>query len=101
MIPFLLLPVMTRYLTPAEYGKLSIFLIFIALYRPFIGMSLQTNISKNFFRVSKAEISLYIGNILAILLFSSIFYFGMTFVATHYFNEIFSIPAYLFLLIPC
>ena len=91
---------MTRYLTPEEYGKLSIFLIFIALYRPFIGMSLQTNISKNFFRVSKTEISLYIGNILAILLFSSIFYFGMTFVATHYFNEIFSIPAYLFLLIP-
>jgi O-antigen/teichoic acid export membrane protein len=100
MIPFLILPIMTEYLTPKEYGKLSIFLILISLYSAFIGMALQTNISKNFFRVSKDEMSLYIGNMLVILFLSSVFYFGITFVATHYFNEIFSIPSYLLLLIP-
>jgi O-antigen/teichoic acid export membrane protein len=100
MIPFLLLPIMTSYLSPDEYGKLSIFFILISLYNAFIGMALQTNISKHFFKVTKKEMSIFIGNIVMILFCSSLFYFGITLLATRYVDEIFSIPAYLFLLIP-
>lgn len=100
MVPFLLLPIMTKYLTPEEYGKLSIYLIFITLYSAFIGMALHTNISKNFFKVSKEELSLFVGNILYILLFTLSFYSLATYLFSSLVNEIFSIPSEWFLLIP-
>ena len=50
-IPFLLLPILTKYLSPAEYGNLSIFLIFISIYGAFVGMALHTNIAKNYYKV--------------------------------------------------
>ncbi len=74
LIPFLLLPIMTKYLSPDAYGRLSIYMILIGLYGAFIGMNLHANISKNFFSTSKKEIALYIGNILFILLISFCFY---------------------------
>jgi len=100
MIPFLLLPVMTKYLSPKEYGILSIYLIMITIYNVFIGMSMQTNISRLFFKISKGELSKYIGNILIILGFTFGIYFLITFVLTFFIDSIFSIPSKWILLVP-
>ena len=99
-IPFLLLPVMTKYLSPEEYGLLSIFMIFITLYSAFIGMNMHANISKNFFKITKDELSLYIGNILYILAFTLVGYFTITFFIGLWFDELFSIPIAWLLIIP-
>ena len=98
LIPFLLLPVMTNYLLPEEYGLLSVYMLFITLFSAFIGMNLHLNISKNFFQVSKDKMAIIIGNIF-ILLFIS---FGIYFLAVLLFasESVFSIPFNWFLLIP-
>lgn len=100
LVPFLLLPIMTKYLSPEEYGLLSIYLIIITLYDAFIGMNMHANISKNFFKVEKEELALYIGNIFYILIFTFILYMAVTFLINIYFDELFLISTYWLYLIP-
>ncbi len=99
-VPFLLLPIMTTYLTPKEYGVLSIYLIFITLYNAFIGMNMHANISKNFFKVPKEELSSFIGNIFYILGFTFIFYLSVTYIISVFYDDFFSIPTNWLLAIP-
>ena len=100
MIPFLLLPIVTSYLSPEEYGKLSIYIILISFYSAFIGMAMQTNISKNFFKVSKEDLSLIIGNILIILFLMFTMLLIITYTITLFFDTVFSVPTSWLLAIP-
>jgi len=100
MIPFLLLPILTKYLSPKEYGILSIYFIAITLYSAFIGMAMHTNISKNFFNTSRDELSLYMGNIVIILSINTLLYFIVTLVISSFKDSLFSIPLNWIYLIP-
>ncbi len=66
-IPFLLLPILTRFLTPADYGTVAIFQLIQAIVSILIGMSLRGAINVNFFSYNKEEIRIYIGNVLSIV----------------------------------
>ena len=99
-IPFLLLPIMTKYLSPEEYGILSIYLILISFYSAFVEMNIQVNISKNFFKTSKEDLSLVIGNILIIVSLTFSIYLILTYFITLFFDNIFSIPSEWILAIP-
>ena len=99
-IPFLLLPIMTQYLSTDEYGLLSIYMILISFYSAFIGMNIHMNVSKNFFKVSKQELSLYIGNIVMILMLSFIFHFLLTLLVLYYVDHFLSIPAMWLIYLP-
>ena len=99
-IPFLLLPILTRYLSPEEYGVLSIFQLMISFFTAFVGMAIHTNVSKNFFKYTKAQTSLMIGNILMILSLTTIIYLAITFVVSLFYQEIFSVPSNLIVIIP-
>jgi O-antigen/teichoic acid export membrane protein len=100
LVPFLLLPIMTKYLSPKEYGILALYTILITFYNAFIGMSIHTNISKNFFKVSKGEMSEYIGNMIFIIFLTFIIYLSITFLVIQFFDNLFSIPSYWILAIP-
>ncbi len=91
---------MTSYLSPEEYGTLSIYIILISFYGAFIGMAMQTNISKNFFKVSKEDLSLIIGNILIILSLTFTISLFFTYCSTLFFDNVFSIPTSWLLAIP-
>jgi O-antigen/teichoic acid export membrane protein len=99
-IPFLLLPIMTKYLSPQEYGLLSVFLIFITLFSAFISMNMSVNISKNFFKITHEKLAILIGNILFILFCATLFYFFITFFIFVMFDELFSIATSFMLIIP-
>ena len=57
-VPFLLLPVLTRYLTPSEFGLVAIFQLGIQLSQAVSGLSLNVNIPRYFFRVTKKRLLL-------------------------------------------
>jgi len=99
-IPFFLLPILTKYLSPTEYGLLSVFLILITFYRAFIGMNIDVNISKNFFNHTKEELAIIVGNIMFILLSSFLLVFMITLIGSLFFETIFSIPKKWILTIP-
>ena len=61
-LPFLLLPIMTRYLTTAEYGMLSLFSFYMVIAFSLIGASIPVVVSKNFFEQDKGYIAELTGN---------------------------------------
>src|SRR5690606_18660157 len=91
-IPFLLLPILTKYLTPEEYGVLAIYQVMISFVMPLIGMNMQNNITRNFFSRSKEFVAQIIFNMLVVLTIASI---AITFIVSVYLYFVgtnFSIP---------
>lgn len=74
-IPFLLLPILTRFLTPADYGSLSLFMLYFCISNALIGVSLPTVISKHFFEKDKGYVAKLVGNA---IFFSAILTCGLT-----------------------
>src|SRR5688572_506180 len=71
-LPFLLLPVLTAYLTPEEYGLMSLYQAVLAVATPILGMNMGVNITRIFFTRPKEEIAQTITAILSILALTSI-----------------------------
>lgn len=49
-IPFLLLPVLTRYLSPTDYGIVAMFTVLVGLTVPFSGFKTAVSILRNFYK---------------------------------------------------
>lgn len=73
-IPFILLPILTRYLNPVEYGEVGIFLTLIAGLAAFTGVSVHGAASRKFYDdgLKKHTMKDFIGACLQILLASSL-----------------------------
>jgi O-antigen/teichoic acid export membrane protein len=99
-IPFLLLPVMTKYLSTSQYGKMAIYLILISFYSAFIGMAINTSISKNYYNYSKEKMAIHIGNIFIILFVSFSIFLILTLAGWVFFDNLFSISYKWIVLIP-
>jgi len=67
-IPFLLLPILTRYLTPDDYGIIASFTALVAFISIFLGLSGHGAVDANFFRLDKNKLGIYISNVLLVLL---------------------------------
>lgn len=98
--PFLLLPLITRFLTPAEFGALSIFLVINGLFFAVIGMGIHTNISKSFFSSTRAELALLIGNMLFVLGGASLLILVLCSGVVLLMDQLFSMPAELWIVFP-
>src|SRR5665647_3786682 len=72
-IPFALLPVLTRYLTTAEYGQVAIFQTLLAGLGAFVGLNAQGAASVKYYysHLSKHELKYYIGNCFLVLVATS------------------------------
>lgn len=69
-IPFLLLPVLTRYLTPTDYGIVATFQVLLAIAVVFVNLNMHGAVAINFFKIEKQELEVYIGNVFVILFIS-------------------------------
>ena len=61
-LPFLLLPILTRYLDTAEYGSLSLFSFYLTVSNSLVGASIPVVVSKFYFEREKSYIANLIGN---------------------------------------
>jgi O-antigen/teichoic acid export membrane protein len=68
-IPFALLPILTRYLTPAEYGQVAIFQTLLAGLGAFIGISAHGIAGVKYYdgQLSKLEQKYFVGNCFVVL----------------------------------
>ncbi len=67
LIPFILLPVLTRYLTPEDYGIIAMFFVFTSVLSIVMTLETQTSIQVNYFKISRDRIKIYIANSLLIV----------------------------------
>jgi O-antigen/teichoic acid export membrane protein len=67
-VPFLILPILTHYLVPADYGIVSNYNVYINFLILFVGINVQSVISVNFYKLEKSKIANYVSNILIVIL---------------------------------
>lgn len=79
-IPFLLLPILTRYLTQEEYGQMGIFQVLLSVLSAFIGLNANYAASRKFYdqNVTPKISSEFNGACLQILVFSGILFLLIT-----------------------
>ncbi|TLS80846.1 polysaccharide biosynthesis protein [Photobacterium damselae subsp. damselae] len=94
IIPFLLLPILTRYLSPAEYGQIAMFQILLAGIGTFIGLNAVGAANRKFYDNNIDDIVLrnFNGICIQILFISSIIVFIGIFLFKNQLSDLLSIP---------
>jgi O-antigen/teichoic acid export membrane protein len=78
MVPFLLLPLLTRYLAPEEYGLVSIFQALTTGLLAFVGLNTVGAAVRHYYDVdSKAQLASYVGGCFKILAISALAVLGV------------------------
>ncbi len=85
-IPFFLLPIMTRYLTPTDYGITATFSVLLAVMGVFVGLSMNGAVNVNFFKLNRDELREYIGNVFFILLSNFLLVLTIVYILKSYFS---------------
>lgn len=70
-IPFLLLPILTRVLTPSEYGTIAMFLVMVSIFSAFTGLSVHGAIGVRYFQLSEEDLADYVTSCIGILVVST------------------------------
>ncbi len=65
-IPLLLLPILTRRLTPTDYGIVAMFQLAVSVVYPFIGINLEGAIQRRYYDKDKSDFASYIGTCLTL-----------------------------------
>ena len=92
-IPFLLLPLLTRYLSPEEYGIVSMYALLLSITSVFTGLSVQGAINRAYFDEKIKEHKEYVWNSLIILFASSSFTFLIYILLNNYISSLTGVPA--------
>ena len=69
-IPFLLLPILTRYLTPGEFGLTATYTALVGFFAPLTGLFTQSALTRRFYDADKVDFNKYVTSCLFILLVS-------------------------------
>ena len=70
IIPFLLLPIFTKYLTPKDYGYISLFTAVNSFLAPLVGLSVVGSFSREYFSLESESFNKLLSNAFLIYLFS-------------------------------
>lgn len=99
-IPFFIMPVLTHYLAPADFGTLTVFQVLIGVVSPFIGLNLHGAISRIFFESERIDLAQYLGNCLILYALGTFSVFVVVLVCRVELAELLNLPASPFLLLP-
>lgn len=100
LIPFALLPILTRVLTVADYGVLSIYESTILIMTPLMFFSVQGLLSARYYRIDKNAVAELNANALSLALYSFVVAQIIFFLFYKYIQEILNIPDFFINLIP-
>lgn len=92
IIPFLLLPILTRYLTPQEYGIISVFIVTTSIVVNFVGLNLPAAVQRIYVDLSSKELSHYIGTAFVLICAASIVLLGVFYGARDAISKLTAIP---------
>lgn len=92
-IPFLLLPILTRVLTPADYGTVAMFGIVLSVFGAFTGLSVHGAIGVRYFQLEKKELAQYVGSCVGILVVSSSVLFLLITIFGSWLAEVTGVPS--------
>lgn len=91
-MPFLILPIITKYLSPAEFGIVSNYILLITVFVLLIGLSSDGAISADFYKLSKIRLKAYISNASQIIALTTLILFLIISVGYNYLFSFTSVP---------
>jgi O-antigen/teichoic acid export membrane protein len=91
-LPLLLLPILTRKLSPADYGVVAMFQLVVSLVYPFIGMNLEGSISRKYFDKDNSDFPAYIGTCFILVAFSFLVVTGLFWLNLNQIQKVTLIP---------
>lgn len=83
-VPFFLLPILTSYLTPYDYGKLSIVQTLQTVLTPLVMLNFYAIVSVEFSKISNTELPSFIGSILWIPMIGFSLVLGLCLLCSHF-----------------
>lgn len=92
-IPFLMLPILTKYLTPAEFGILATYQVVLRFGESLFGFTTASNITRNFFKHDKEYISRIVFNLLVLLLVTTTLGLIVIFLLLQLRGNLFDLPS--------
>jgi O-antigen/teichoic acid export membrane protein len=92
-IPFLLLPVLTRYLTNSDYGIIATFQALLGFLMPFIGLNTQTAITRRYYDSNQVNLKEYVSTCILTLIISTIIFSLVIFIFSGPISNITEFPA--------
>jgi len=92
-IPFFLIPIITRYLSPAEFGVYSMFKVIAGIMFSIIGLGINGSITKVYFDKNKEEIKSYIGNSIILVTVNSILIYVVFSLIPNLLSSVTAIPS--------
>ena len=70
-IPFLLLPVMTRYLSPYDYGIVAMFQVLLGIMGVLVGKSIKSAVARQYYERESIDLPAYVTNCLSVVALST------------------------------
>lgn len=98
-LPLILLPILTYYLSPKDYGIIAIYQVILSFAYPLIQASTPINITKNYKKLNKTDLAELLGNMFIILCIC-LCIFSFLFIFTASYSYLLGIPKLFFLFIP-
>lgn len=98
IIPFILLPILTRYLSPEEYGEVAIFQTLLSILGAFVGMTFVGAANRKFYDsdLKQTELAEFIGSCVQLVILSTLIVFVILFIFQSKFSEWLSLrPSYI------
>lgn len=94
VIPFLLLPILTRYLSPAEYGQIAMFQTLLSGITTFIGLNAVGAANRKYYdgNIDKTVLRQFNGSCIHILIISSLIAFIGIFLFQNQLSDFLAIP---------
>lgn len=99
VIPFLLLPFLTTYLSPADYGIITMFITVQAFLYPILGVNLEGAVARKFYS-KDTVLREYIGNCLLIFIITTILSSSLFYAFSNIIENYTKIPRNWILIIP-
>lgn len=91
-IPFFLLPILTRVLTPTDYGIVAMFAIVVSIMGALSGLSVHGAIGVRFFQLNEIQMSRYVGSCLLILAVTTVVLLALVYITRHWLEMITGVP---------
>ncbi len=92
-INFLLVPILTRVLSPADYGLAAMFGIMVSIFSAIAGLSTDGVISVRFFELDRRQVSHYVSSCLLILFSSTALLLLFTYLSGEALESLTSVPS--------
>lgn len=93
LVPFLLAPILTRTLSPAEYGIWVLFVTYATFLRPIVGLTTQDAIRMRFYDFDQKQLDQYTHTVLFVMLTMAVVVSGLTFIFREPLGEAAKFPA--------